>query len=151
MPIGDRKSNTISGERRWRSCCSGTHPKKSRASERPALPPDQSQIKLATGLGGDTIMAKSNLSGMTVQSLLDLRKRVDERLSVYRLELQEQLTRLDGVGSPSDKRKSALKGRKVAPKYRGPNGETWSGRGNRPRWLVAALKGGKKLDRFLIR
>jgi len=39
---------------------------------------------------------------------------------------------------------SALKGRKVPPKYRGPSGETWAGRGARPRW------GGKKLDDFLI-
>ena len=29
--------------------------------------------------------------------------------------------------------------------------ETWAGRGNRPRWLVAALKGGKKLEAFAIR
>jgi DNA-binding protein H-NS len=31
-------------------------------------------------------------------------------------------------------------------KYRNPANakETWAGRGNRPRWLVAALKGGKK-------
>jgi DNA-binding protein H-NS len=43
-----------------------------------------------------------------------------------------------------------LKGRKVPPKYRGPSGETWAGRGARPRWLVAAIKGGKKLDDFLI-
>src|SRR5262249_9538374 len=45
---------------------------------------------------------------------------------------------------------SALKGRKVPPKYRGPSGETWAGRGARPRWLIAAIKGGKKLDDFLI-
>jgi DNA-binding protein H-NS len=45
---------------------------------------------------------------------------------------------------------SALKGRKVSPKYRGPSGETWAGRGVRPRWLVAAIKGGKKIDHFLI-
>ena len=31
-----------------------------------------------------------------------------------------------------------------------PVGETWAGRGVRPRWLVAAIKGGKKLDDFLI-
>ena len=45
---------------------------------------------------------------------------------------------------------SALKGRKVPPKYRGPSGETWAGRGARPRWLVAVIKGGKKLHDFLI-
>ena len=43
-----------------------------------------------------------------------------------------------------------MKGRKVPPKYRGPSGETWAGRGVRPRWLVAAIKGGKKFDDFLI-
>ena len=45
---------------------------------------------------------------------------------------------------------SSLKGRKVPPKYRAPSGETWAGRGGRPGWLVAAIKGGKKLDDFLI-
>ena len=38
--------------------------------------------------------------------------------------------------------RGALKGKKVPPKYRGPSGETWAGRGARPRWLVAALRGG---------
>jgi len=46
--------------------------------------------------------------------------------------------------------RSALKGRKVPPKYRSPSGETWAGRGARPRWLVEALKKGKKLENFLI-
>ena len=45
---------------------------------------------------------------------------------------------------------SVLKGKKVPPKYRGPSGETWAGRGAKPRWLVAAVKGGKKIDDFLI-
>lgn len=30
--------------------------------------------------------------------------------------------------------------------YRGPNGETWSGRGLKPRWVMAALDGGSTLD-----
>ncbi|HEY1242059.1 MAG TPA: H-NS histone family protein [Bryobacteraceae bacterium] len=41
----------------------------------------------------------------------------------------------------------------VAPKYRDPQnpGNTWSGRGRMPRWLVAATKGGKvKKEEFLI-
>jgi DNA-binding protein H-NS len=41
---------------------------------------------------------------------------------------------------------------KIAPKYRNPNGsETWSGRGKRPRWYVAALKAGKKEKDLLIK
>jgi DNA-binding protein H-NS len=97
-------------------------------------------------------MAKVNLSGMTVQALMDLRKRVDEMLLEHRAEIEERLKRMDraiavvagrGGGSP-------LRGRKVPPKYRGPSGEAWAGRGARPRWLVAAIKSGKKLDDFLI-
>ena len=47
---------------------------------------------------------------------------------------------------------SKLKGRKVPPKYRNPSSksETWSGRGMKPRWLVAQLGKGKKLADFEI-
>jgi DNA-binding protein H-NS len=39
----------------------------------------------------------------------------------------------------------------VAPKYRDPStGATWTGRGKQPKWLAAALKGGKKLEDFKI-
>jgi DNA-binding protein H-NS len=43
-----------------------------------------------------------------------------------------------------------MKGIKVAPKYRGPDGETWAGRGAMPRWMAAAIKEGKKREDFLI-
>jgi len=100
-------------------------------------------------------MARVNLSGMSVEALMDLRKRVDETLHKRRAEIEKQLERMDRaiavVGGRGGQRGSALKGRKVPPKYRGPSGETWAGRGVRPRWLVAAIKkGGKKLDDFLI-
>jgi DNA-binding protein H-NS len=37
-------------------------------------------------------------------------------------------------------------------KYRGPNGETWSGgRGRKPQWVVDALAKGKKLEDFEVR
>jgi len=80
---------------------------------------------------------------------MDLRKRVDETLNRHRAELQQQLAAL-GVSRVVRGGGSALKGKKVPPKYRGPSGETWAGRGAKPRWLVAAIKRGKKLDDFLI-
>ena len=97
-------------------------------------------------------MPNVNLSGMTAEALMDLRKRVDEMLHRRRAELEKQLERFAVVGGARVVRGggSALKGRKVPPKYRGPSGDTWAGRGARPRWLVAAIKGGKKLDDFLI-
>jgi DNA-binding protein H-NS len=40
---------------------------------------------------------------------------------------------------------------KVKPKYRNPaTGETWTGRGKRPRWFNAALSAGKKEKDLLI-
>jgi DNA-binding protein H-NS len=97
-------------------------------------------------------MPKVNLSGMTVEALMDLRRRVDDMLLEHRAEIEKQLERMGravavrggrGGGSP-------LKGRRVAPKYRDKAGNTWAGRGAKPRWLVAAVKGGKKLEDFLI-
>src|SRR6516165_2026162 len=101
-------------------------------------------------------MAGVNLSGMTVEALMDLRKRVDEVLHERRAEIQKQIERMDraiavvGGARVVGSRGSVLKGRKVPPKYSSPSGEAWAGRGARPRWLVAAIKGGKKVDDFLI-
>ena len=95
-------------------------------------------------------MPRVNLSGMTVEGLMDLRKRVDETLHKRRAEIERQLKALAGGRRVVRGVGSALKGRKVPPKYRSRSGETWAGRGARPRWLVAAIKGGKKPDDFLI-
>ncbi|MEY4909294.1 MAG: hypothetical protein RL260_3012 [Pseudomonadota bacterium] len=41
--------------------------------------------------------------------------------------------------------------RKVAAKYRDPNtGETWSGRGLKPKWLSAAIENGHNLTDFSV-
>src|SRR5262249_18784194 len=101
-------------------------------------------------------MAGVNLSGMTVEALMDLRKRVDEMLLKRRAELEKQLESMDRAVALVGNRRvirggtSVLNGRKDPTKYRGPSGETWAGRGANPRWLAAAIKGGKKLDVFLI-
>lgn len=39
----------------------------------------------------------------------------------------------------------------VAAKYRGPNGETWSGRGLTPKWLAALMTQGQSKEDFVIR
>jgi DNA-binding protein H-NS len=97
-------------------------------------------------------MPKVNLSGMTVEALMDLREQVDETLLKRRAEIEQQLERIAVVGGARIVRVggSSLKGTKVPPKYRSPSGETWAGRGAKPRWLVDAIKGGKKIEDFLI-
>ena len=39
----------------------------------------------------------------------------------------------------------------VAAKYRGPNGEVWSGRGLTPRWLSALVAQGRTKEEFAIK
>lgn len=101
-------------------------------------------------------MAKFDLMSMSVDDLLKLRDRVGEVLSGKVEDLKRQLSRLSGGAKTAKSAKSTgarrgpKKGHKVAPKYRGPGGETWSGRGLRPRWLSAAIKNGRKQDDFLI-
>jgi DNA-binding protein H-NS len=95
-----------------------------------------------------------SLTSLSIEALLRLRDDVGATLARRANEMKQQLARLGGGGAETSRRGrrkgGPLKGRKIAPKYRGPRGETWAGRGARPRWLVDALKGGKKLDDFLI-
>jgi DNA-binding protein H-NS len=53
------------------------------------------------------------------------------------------------------KKAVAKKGKKagttVAAKYRGPNGETWSGRGLMPRWMSALVAQGRSKEDFAIK
>lgn len=44
------------------------------------------------------------------------------------------------------------KGSKSAPKYANPDdaSQTWTGRGRKPNWLIAALEAGKSLDEMAL-
>jgi DNA-binding protein H-NS len=69
---------------------------------------------------------------------------------VKRLMALHGLTATDIAAKPAATR-SASSERKVAPKYQDPEtGASWSGRGLRPRWLVAAISSGRQLEEFAI-
>ena len=102
-------------------------------------------------------MATADLKNMDVDALLTLRADVEKALTERSRDLQRQLALLDGEvgkrrGRPPGQpgRHSAMKGIKVPPKYRGPGGETWAGRGATPRWLSALLKEGLSVEEFAI-
>src|SRR5262249_17474312 len=99
-------------------------------------------------------MANVNLSRMTVEALMDLRQRVDQTLVKRRADMERQLERMSSAiavvgGRGGRGGGSAFRGRKDPPKYPSPLGGKWGGRGGKARWLVAAIKRGKKLDDFL--
>jgi DNA-binding protein H-NS len=99
------------------------------------------------------------LKSMTVAKLRDLKSQVEAaitaKISERRHELESELSKLDGYSGGARRGRPAGRGGPrgaVAPKYRNPENpaETWAGRGLKPRWLVAALKGGKKVEDFAI-
>jgi DNA-binding protein H-NS len=89
---------------------------------------------------------------MSVEALLKLRDEVGKVLSQKAAQLEEQRSMLGGeVGTARRGRRSAMKGRKVAVKYRDKEGNTWAGRGAQPVWLREKLKAGAKLEDFAVR
>jgi DNA-binding protein H-NS len=97
-----------------------------------------------------------NLKSMPVHKLMDLRSRVEaaltHRVAEKRRTLESELTKLMRASTHLGHSRAGARGGKVAPKYRNPENpsETWAGRGLKPRWLTAALKGGNKLEHFAI-
>ncbi len=99
------------------------------------------------------------LKTMSVTKLLDLKSQVEAAISTKvserRHELVSQLSKLDGHSGGARRGRPAGRGGPrgtVAPKYGNPENpaETWAGRGLKPRWLTAAMKGGKKLEDFAM-
>ena len=58
----------------------------------------------------------------------------------------------DLADPPVEKRIKSVKksSQKVAVKYHDENGNTWTGRGKTPRWMVDAEKAGDKREKYLI-
>jgi DNA-binding protein H-NS len=57
---------------------------------------------------------------------------------------------LQGSGKTRAVKASAKSGTPAPVKYRGPNGETWSGRGLMPRWLAGQVAQGKTKESFAV-
>ena len=107
-----------------------------------------------------------NLDSMSVDEMWQLHEEISRVLSVRltsekrelekrleRLRRDKQVTSLKAYNGEKDiARAPRRKYPRVYPKYRNPQvpSETWSGRGKTPRWLVAALKSGHKLEEFAI-
>jgi DNA-binding protein H-NS len=115
------------------------------------------QTKLSQGHA----MNIAQLKKMDAGQLLELRAEIDHileaKVSTERNALLSQLAKLDSFDGtkrrgrpPGGGRSHPLRGKTVAPKFRGPDGETWTGRGLRPKWLTALIEEGHQLEEFAI-
>lgn len=87
------------------------------------------------------ILAKMQAFGITVKDLQSRVGRGDKAKSA----------RVAGKSIRAGIARKSKSAGVVAPKYRGPNGETWSGRGLTPRWLSALVAQGRNKEEFAVK
>lgn len=102
------------------------------------------------------LKVKSMAFGELIKTKARIDAEIELRTASERADLLQAVSnvrKLPSSRASENGRPHALKGRKLPPLYRNPKNraETWAGRGNRPRWLVAALRQGRKLDALAIK
>ncbi len=113
------------------------------------------------------LMKKIDLDGMSLDALWELHEQLSSvlalRIEAEKRELEKRLAYLKRgpaavvqnhleTESDSGAGRARRKYPRVMAKYRNSAAphETWSGRGKQPRWLVAAIKAGRKVEDFRI-
>ncbi len=119
-----------------------------------------------------------DLDRMTVQQLTTLiaaaeakrQEKLEDAKAALRAEMEQRAAELgisagdlfSAAGQQGAAEQSAVKngrrarkprddiGTKRAAKYRGPNGEEWSGRGRTPKWMAALEAQGRGREEFLV-
>ena len=103
-----------------------------------------------------------DLSHLSLEELHALATRAQKALEDKQKESRKaviaQIRELaDSIGvtvtlTEGDRPGSSRRGGKVAPKYRNPHNpnQTWTGRGVKPRWMVALINEGRRIEEFLI-
>lgn len=96
---------------------------------------------------GEKLLAEAE--ELRIKELNDVIADIREKIKAYGLTAHD--LGLAGGAAAKRKRSTGTAAKSTTPKYRGPNGETWSGgRGRKPRWVTEALAAGKKLEQFAI-
>jgi DNA-binding protein H-NS len=102
-------------------------------------------------------MGKVDLGSMSTDELWTLHENVSsilaERIAAEKARLEERLRKITPAIGAIHVGHQRRPYPKVLPKYQNPKNrsETWAGRGKRPRWLVAQLRSGKKIEDFQIK
>lgn len=89
---------------------------------------------------------------MREQEIADAIADIKQKIELYGLTAADLGLVNSSNGPGAGRGKSARSAVKSAVKYRGPNGETWSGgRGRKPQWVMQALKDGRDLEDFAVK
>lgn len=106
-----------------------------------------------------------NIDGLSLTDLNELQVRVSKAIQAKRENAKvETLQKLKALAvsegysldellgkGPAGRRQRSDKGVKLRPKYMGPNGETYTGRGPTPKWLRSLERKGEKREKFLVK
>ena len=94
------------------------------------------------------VMKRADLDRMSTDDLwslhVELSQFLEQRIKQEKVQLDERLKQLQ---TPVSEHRPYPP---VFPKYRNPDqpSETWAGRGKQPRWLVAQLRLGRRIEDF---
>ena len=106
-----------------------------------------------------------NIDGLSLADLNELQSRINRAIQARKDEVKVEtlqklkalavsegfsLDELIGKGN-GGRRQRSDKGVKLRPKYMGPNGETYTGRGPTPKWLRSLERKGEKREKFLVK
>lgn len=87
---------------------------------------------------------------MREQEIADAISDIKRKIEIYGLTAADLGFARSGPGAGGTRSKSAKA--PAAVKYRGPNGETWSGgRGRKPQWVQQVLQQGRSLEEFAVK
>jgi len=106
-----------------------------------------------------------NVEGLSLSDLNELLARVNRAIQSRKDEARaETLKKLKDLAvsegfsldelmgkAGNGRRTRSDKGIKLKPKYVGPNGEIYTGRGPTPKWLKTLERKGEKRDKFLVK
>jgi len=110
----------------------------------------QSELEFSSYSLSDLLEIKktieSEIRSRQSKEIDQLRAKVAETATTFGLSVEEIM----GLQTNGKRITRHARG-KQPPKYRGPQGEEWSGRGPAPRWMKPFLDKGKTKEDFLIR
>ena len=88
---------------------------------------------------------------MREKEIADAISDIKEKIRLYGLTAEDLGLARSGPGGPGRVGRAKAPSA-AAPKYRGPNGESWGGgRGRKPQWVTQALAQGRSLEEVAVK